>query len=386
MDDFVNEINNSCECFKKLIETQLSRVSKLKLESDFVDYSKLKTIVIGFCGGDGIGPLIVDQARTILENLLKTELQTGQIEFKNISGLTIENRVKLKQTLPDDVLDQIKSCNVFLKGPTLTPRKGDGFVELESANVALRRELDLFANVRPIKVKSKGIDWVFFRENTEDSYALGSKGLNVGPDLAFDFKVITRQASIRIAKMAFEFAKRNGYKKVTAVTKANILKTTDGNFLQFCKEVAKNYPGIQFNDIYVDIATAKLIDEREQKNFSVFVLPNLYGDIITDEAAQIQGGVGTAGSANLGFKHAMFEAVHGCAPQMFVEKREKYADPSSILRASVMMLEHIGFVNQANRLNKALDYCAFEMPNCKVTGFSDGATTEQFAQNVLSKL
>ena len=386
MDDLTKEILIGCERFKKLIESQLQRVEGLKSGVDFVDYSKKSKIILGFCGGDGIGPLIVEQARRVLECLLKNELESGKVKFKSIDGLAIENRAKLRQTLPEDVLNQINSCDVFLKGPTLTPRKGDGFPMLESANVALRRELDLFANVRPIKVNSKGIDWTFFRENTEDLYALGSNGLEIGPDLAFDFKVISKLATERIAKMAFDFAKRTGRKQVTVVTKANILKTTDGNFLQTCSEVAKKFPEIEFNDIYVDIATAKLIDEREQKNFSVFVLPNLYGDILTDEAAQIQGGVGTAGSANIGCCHAMFEAVHGCAPQMFVENRQQYADPSSIMRASAMMLEHVGFNQKANILNSVLDYCCFEQKNFKITGFDDGATTEQFTDYVLQTL
>lgn len=372
--------------FEKLIKTQLQRVEKLKQNQSFVNYEKLEKIVIGFCDGDGIGPLIVDGARQVLSSLLKDELESGRVEFKQIEGLTIENRVVAKKTVPDDVLAEIKKCNVFLKGPTTTPKKGDGLPELESANVFLRRELDLFANVRPIKVKSKSIDWVFFRENTEGSYALGSSGLEIGPDLAVDFTITTRQASKRIARMAFEFAKKTGRKRLTVVTKANIVKKTDGSFLSCCCEVAKDYPEIELTDLFIDIATAKLIDEHEQSGFSVFVLPNLYGDIITDEAAQIQGGIGTAGSANIGTRYAMFEAVHGSAPQMFVERRQQFADPSSILRASVMMLDHIGFTDKALKLSNALDYCIFENSKFRVTGYSDGATTSEFVSSLLKTI
>lgn len=369
--------------FDELVKMQLKRIEMLKKNSSFVDFSKLDEIVIGFCGGDGIGPLIVDEAMKILEVVLNDELKVGRVRFKKIEGLTIENRVKLANTLPDEVLSEIKGCNVFLKGPTTTPKRGDGLLPLESANVALRRELDLFANVRPIKIESEGIDWVFFRENTEGAYALGSCGLNIGPNLAVDFTVTTKPATFRIAKMAFDFARANGRRRLTIVTKANILKTTDGNFLAYCKEVAKDYPEIEVDDIFIDIATAKLIDKAERHRFSVFLLPNLYGDIITDEAAQIQGGVGTAGSANIGTKHAMFEAVHGSAPQMFTQKRQQYADPSSIIRAAAMMLGHVGFVKKAERLNKALDFCMFDEKKIKVTGFSDGATTKEFGAYVL---
>lgn len=378
--------NNYLNHFEKLVEMQLKRVEQLKKSSELVNFKNLEKLTIGFCGGDGIGPLIVEQAMRVLKFLLKNELETGKVEFKKIEGLTIENRVSQLKTLPDDVLSEIKSCDVFLKGPTTTPKRGDGLPQLESANVALRRELDLFANVRPIKIKEKEIDWVFFRENTEGSYALGSCGLNIGPDLAIDFTVTTKPATVRIAKMAFDFARSTGRKKLTVVTKANILKTTDGNFLADCKQVAKDYPEIELTDLFIDIATAKLLDENERSKFSVFLLPNLYGDIITDEAAQIQGGVGTAGSANLGAKHAMFEAVHGSAPQMFLEKRQQFANPSSIIRAGAMMLNHVGFEEQAQKLNLAIDSCVYGPDRLKITGFSDGVTTEEFANELLQRL
>ena len=208
---------------------------------------------------------------------------------------------------------------------------------IESANVAMRKALDLYANVRPVRVPEKGIDWTFFRENTEGSYAVGSYGVNVTDDLAVDFCVTTTEGSRRIARRAFEYAKANGKDRVSVVTKANIIKTTDGKFLNICRDIAKDYPDITVDEWYIDIMTAKLIDEKRRTSFKVFVLPNLYGDIITDEAAEFQGGVGTAGSANIGSKYAMFEAIHGSAPRMIQEGRGKYADPCSMLRATVML-------------------------------------------------
>ena len=293
-------INNATEKFAELLKKQLERAEKLNQNEDFTDFTALDKIVIGIIPGDGIGPIILREAENILNFLLKDEIKSGKVELKKIEGLTIENRVKQLKSIPDDVMAEIKKCNVLLKGPTTTPSKGDGLPNLESANVTMRRELDLFANVRPVKVPEKGIDWTFFRENTEGSYAVGSQGINVTDDLAVDFCIHTTGGCERIARAAFEFAKNNGKKRVSAVTKANIIKTTDGKFLDICKEVAKDYPGITLDSWYVDIMTANLINEDIRSSFEVFVLPNLYGDIITDEAAQIQGGVGTAGSSNLG--------------------------------------------------------------------------------------
>ena len=172
-------------------------------------------------------------------------------------------------------------------------------------------------------------------------------------------------------------------KKVSIITKANVIKTTDGNFLRDCKKVAEEFPEIEVDDWYLDITTAKLIDKYRRKDFSVFILPNLYGDIITDEAAEFQGGVGTAGSANLGKRYAMFEAIHGSAPRMVAEGRDVYADPCSILRASVLLLSHIGFQEQADKLEKALDICMFKEQKLKITGRKDGATTKEFGDYVM---
>lgn len=383
MNDYINK---ATEKFAELLKKQLERAEKLNQNEDFTDFTALDKIVIGIIPGDGIGPIILREAENILNFLLKDEIRSGKVELKKIEGLTIENRVKQLKSIPDDVMAEIKKCNVLLKGPTTTPSKGDGLPNLESANVTMRRELDLFANVRPVKVPEKGIDWTFFRENTEGSYAVGSQGINVTDDLAVDFCIHTTGGCERIARAAFEFAKNNGKKRVSAVTKANIIKTTDGKFLDICKKVAEDYPGIALDSWYVDIMTANLINEDIRSSFEVFVLPNLYGDIITDEAAQIQGGVGTAGSSNLGKKYAMFEAIHGSAPRMVEEGIAEYANPSSILRAAEMLLRHIGFADKAHLLDEALTICAEKEKKVVVTGNKDGATAEEFAGYVMETM
>ena len=200
--------------FEGIVKAQLERVERLKNEQDFTDYQSLERIVIGVIGGDGIGPAITDQAKRVLEHLLKADVQKGKVEINVIDGLTIENRAACGKAIPDDVLEKIKKCNVLLKGPTTTPRKGDKWANVESANVAMRKELDLFANVRPVVISEQGIDWTFFRENTECLYAMGSQGVNISDDLAIDFRVITSQGTERIARLAFEYARANGKKKV----------------------------------------------------------------------------------------------------------------------------------------------------------------------------
>ena len=334
-----------------VLQQQMERVERLKTAEPPVDFTSVSPIIVGVLGGDGIGPYIAAEAQRVLEYLLRDQVISGKVEFRVLEGLTIENRAAQMQSIPDDVLAEIKKCHVTLKGPTHTPEQGDGWPNLESANVAMRKELDLFANVRPVRIPADGIDWTFFRENTEDLYAVGSQGINVDSDLAIDFRVITRPGSQRIIDAAFEYAKRTGKTKVTAVTKANVVKTTDGNFLNQAQETAKNYPGIELDAWYIDIMTAKLLDPARRAEFQVLVMPNLYGDILTDEAGQIQGGVGTAGSANLGNQSSMFEAIHGSAPRMVQEGRAQYADPSSILRAGAMLMEHIGFPEQGQKLH-----------------------------------
>ena len=380
------QIKIAQEKFAQLLEEQLARVERMKEQGDAIDYSTLDNIVIGVVGGDGIGPAITHHAQRVLEYLLEKEIRAGKITIKTIDGLTIENRVKVGKPIPDDVLAELKKCHVILKGPTTTPQAGDPYPNIESANVAMRKELDLFANVRPVSVPSEGIDWTFFRENTEGAYAVGSKGFHVTDDLAVDFTVTTTEGTERIARAAFEYAKKAGKKRVTAVTKANVVKTTDGKFLDICKRIATEYPGIQLDDWYIDIMTAKLIDKKRRGQFEVLVCPNLYGDILTDEAAEFQGGVGTAGSANIGKKYAMFEAIHGSAPRMVSEGREIYADPCSMLRASVMLLEHIGYVGIARQLAAALDTCMYEEKKLVITGRADGATGDEFVGYLMGKL
>jgi len=379
-------IERAKEHFGGLLEAQLQRVDQMKSGDDWADYSSLQPIVIGVIGGDGIGPYITEQAVRVLKYVLAEQMADGKVELRDIPGLDIESRVKAMKALPDDVLKALKQCHVILKGPLTTPKKGDKWPNLESANVSMRRELDLFANVRPVKVPEKGIDWIFFRENTEGEYVLGSLGLAVTDDLSVDFKVITTPGAERIVRLAFEYAKNNGINRVSAVTKANVIKATDGKFLETARRVASEYPEIEFDDWFVDIMAAKLVDEKRRRDFKVIVLPNLYGDILTDEAAEFQGGVGTAGSANIGKRYAMFEAIHGSAPRMVEEGRTAYADPASMMRACVMMLRHIGFVDQAARLEMALDICGQLERKVVVTGRSDGATGAQFADYVMETL
>ncbi len=374
------------EHFARLLERQLARVEQMKRETEWIDYATLKPIKIGIIGGDGIGPFIAAEAQRVLQFLLKEEEESGKVQFNVIEGLTIERRAEVGKAIPDDVLEEIKKCHVHLKGPTTTPRKGDPWPNVESANVAMRKELELFANVRPVKVTKEGIDWTFFRENTEGSYALGSDGLNVSDDLAVDFTIATTQGTERLIRLAFEYARKNNIKKVTLVTKANVIKTTDGKFLDIGYRIAKEYPEIECDDWYIDIMTAKLVDPKRRTQFRVLALPNLYGDILTDEAAEFQGGVGTAGSANIGKRYAMFEAIHGSAPRMVKEGRAKYADPASMIRAAAMLLRHIGFEAKAKSLEMALDICGQFEKKVRITGRSDGATSKEYADYLMETL
>ncbi|MDR0524078.1 MAG: isocitrate/isopropylmalate dehydrogenase family protein [Candidatus Methanoplasma sp.] len=371
------------ERYGRLLRQQLERVESLKTEGDWTDFSKLDRLVIGVCGGDGIGPYICASAQRVMEFLLADMIRSGKAEVRVIDGLTIERRAEVMKAIPDDTLEELKKCHVILKGPTTTPKKGDRWPNIESANVAMRKQLDLFANVRPVSVPELGISWTFFRENTEGSYALGSDGINVSDDLAMDFCVATTQGTERIIRAGFEFARKSGQNYVSLVTKANIIKTTDGKFLSIAEKVAKEYPEVRWDDWFIDIMTAKLIDPARRSDFRVFVLPNLYGDIITDEAAQIQGGVGTAGSANLGKRYAMFEAIHGSAPRMVDEGRAKYADPCSMIKAVSLMLSHIGEAEKARRLDMALDVCVQFEKRLVMTGRPNGATGDEFAGYVM---
>ena len=372
--------------FEALARRQMERAERMKKGAEWVDYSKIKPIIVGILGGDGIGPFIADEAEKVLRHIMKDELDSGKIEFRTIEGLTIEKRAEVMKAIPDDVLEEIKKCHVTLKGPTTTPRKGDPWPNIESANVAMRKELDLFANVRPVKVPKEGINWTFFRENTEGEYVLGSEGVEVNEDVAFDFKVITSQGAERIIRLAFDYADKNKIDKVTVVTKANVVKTTDGKFLKIGQEIAREYPHIEMDDWYIDIMTAKLVDVKRRTQFKVIVLPNLYGDILTDEAAEFQGGVGTAGSANIGKQYSMFEAIHGSAPRMVKEGRAKYADPCSMIKAGAMMIRHLGYEDRANKLEMALEICGQFEKKLVMTGRDNGATGSEYVEYLLETM
>ena len=368
------DINQACEAFKKILEEQMARVAAM--DATKTDFTTKKTVTIGIVDGDGIGPIITKQAARVLEKLLADEIAAGSIVIKYIEGLTIENRIACNQPVPADVLAEIKTCDVLLKGPTTTPHGGT----MESANVSLRRELDLYANCRPVTIPEKNIDWMFFRENTEGEYVLGSRGVEL-PGMAVDFKVTTDAGTKRIARAAFEYARNNGKTHVSVVTKANIMKKTDGKFTALCHEIAAEYPEITVEDYYIDIMTANLLKEPLREKFQVVLLPNLYGDIITDEAAQIQGGVGTAGSSNVGDRYAMFEAIHGSAPRMIERGMGDYANPASIIKAGAMLLRHICRIEAAEKLEKA-------MASCTVEVFSDGsaATASEYTDALMELL
>ena len=372
-------IDNAVEQFRTLITEQLARQNRMEAGEAAKDFANLPHLTIGICGGDGIGPIITHAGEDVLRFLLADDVAAGRVEFREIDGLTIERREEVGKAIPDDTLAALRECDVILKGPTTTPHGGN----LESANVAMRRELDLYANVRPTCVPELGIDWVFYRENSEGEYVLGSRGVEIPDKLAMDFKVTTDAGTRRIARAAFEYAKNNGKDNVAIVTKANIMKKTDGNFSRICHEIAADYPGITAEDWYIDIMTANLVNEARQSQFQVFVLPNLYGDIITDEAAQIQGGVGTAGSANIGDQYAMFEAIHGSAPRMIEMGRGDYANPASVLKACAMLLRHIGKAAEAEKLEKALAICNEKM---NMTGRPGGNTCAEFAQAIMTEV
>ncbi|MBR5023404.1 MAG: isocitrate/isopropylmalate dehydrogenase family protein [Oscillospiraceae bacterium] len=360
--------------FEVLLREQLQRLETL--DKPQKAFSAMESVTVGIIPGDGIGAVIVPQAVRVLNRLLKDEIADGRVVLKHIDGLTIENRLARNQSVPSEVLEEIKACDVLLKGPTTTPNGGS----MESANVTLRRELDLYANVRPVVVPEENIDWIFYRENTEGEYVLGSRGIEL-PGMAVDFKVTTDAGTRRIARAAFDYARQNGKTRVTVVTKANIMKKTDGKFSAICREVAADYPEITTDECYVDIMTANLINPDVRSGFQVMLLPNLYGDIVTDEAAQIQGGVGTAGSANIGNQYAMFEAVHGSAPALMEAGLGEYANPASILKATAMLLRHIGRTTAAQKLENALQICSIAP-----TGKADGPTAKEYTDNLLAIL
>ena len=371
------------EKFGELIRSEFQRNERMKSDNGYTDFDKLDKIVVGVLPGDGIGPVIMKQALRVLDNLLAQEIKSGRIEIRTIEGMTIENRAARLQSLPDDVFEEIKKCNVLIKGPMVTPRAGEPWPNLVSANSLLRRGLELFAAVRPIRIPDKGIDWTFFRENIEGEYIWGNKGIQVSEDLAVDFKVQTKQGSERIARAAFEYARKNGKKNVTIVTKANIVKLADGNFIKAVRKVGEEYPDIEIQERLVDAMCAKMLDPEFNKGIEVIVLPNLYGDIVTDVAAEHQGGLGTASSSNLGSRYAMFEAIHGTAPFLISHGRGDYADPCSLIRAAGMLMAHIGYGDRKAVLDKALDICTVTERKKVVTTDVDGASAAEFTDYLL---
>lgn len=379
-------VTRALEQLAVLLEAQVQRAQGLESGGSPLDYTQVRPLVIGVIPGDGIGPGIAREAVRVLRRIVQAEIVDGRLELRTIEGLTLENRLRCGQAIPPEVLEAIRACHVVLKGPTTTPDRNGPNQNLESANVALRRELDLFANVRPVRVPSRGLDWTFFRENTEGPYPLGSHGIRVTADLAVDLSITTTAGSRRILRMAFEHARARGIDCVIGVAMPNLIKTTDGMFMQIGEEMAAEFPGIRWEAWHADLAAARLADLSRATGTCVFVMPNLYGDILTEEAAVLQGGVGTVGSASIGMRHAVFEPIHGSATRMVQEGRGHYADPSSLLRAAAMMLRHVGMHQRADTLDMALDIVNHFDRQVVVTGRPGGATTQAFTDHLLNTL
>lgn len=382
----MENIKQAQEKLGALIENESKRIERMKEASELTDFKKKEKIIIGILPGDGVGPILMEQALRVLNELAGAEIESGKLEVRTIEGMTIENRVAKMESLPSDILPEIKACDVLVKGPMVTPRAGEGLPNLVSANSLLRRELELFAAVRPIKIPEKNIDWTFFRENIEGEYIWGDKGIQVDEDLAVDFKVQTKQGSERIARAAFEFARKNGKKNVTIVTKANIVKLADGNFIKAVRKVGEEYPEIEIQERLVDAMCAKMLDESFNQGIEVVVLPNLYGDIVTDVAAEHAGGLGNACSSNIGNQYALFEAIHGTAPYLISHGRGAYANPCSLIRAIGQMLVHIGYADRNQLLEKALDICTVTEKKLVVTTFAEDASAAEFTDYLLDTI
>jgi isocitrate dehydrogenase (NAD+) len=325
--------------------------------------------------GDGIGP-------EVAEATLRAVQATGVDICWRRAELNEAIILEAGKTLPQYLLDSLHETRVGLKGPVTTPI-AEGF---QSVNVALRKALDLFANVRPIKtlpgIKTRfqdiRIDMVIFRENTEDLYS----GLEheIVKDVVTSLKVITRSASERIARYAFSYAQKNGRKHVTAIHKANIMKLADGLFLRCCREVAKEYPDIQYKELIVDNASMQLVLRPE--TFDILLLPNLYGDIVSDLAAGLVGGLGIVPGANMGESHAVFEAVHGSAPDIAGQGK---ANPTALMLSAVMLLTHLGEAEAAQKLQNAVE--AVYREGKHLTGDVGGtASTQEFTDAVVSTM
>ncbi len=325
--------------------------------------------------GDGIGPEVSHAARRAID-------ATGVSIDWEIAELNSDLILKTGQSLPQNVLESLDRTRVGLKGPVSTPIAG-GF---SSVNVALRKKLDLYANVRPVRslpgIASRfsdvQIDMVIFRENTEDLYS----GIEheVVPDVVTGIKVITRTASIRIAEYAFNFADQVGRKKIAAIHKANIMKLADGLFLRCCREVAARHPHIEYKELIVDNAAMQLVMRPEE--FDILLLPNLYGDIVSDLCAGLVGGLGIVPGANMGDTHAVFEAVHGSAPDI---AGKGIANPTAMMLCGVLMLTHLKELGAANRLQRAIEavYAAKKHTTGDVGGHS---STEEFTDAIIAAI
>jgi isocitrate dehydrogenase (NAD+) len=332
------------------------------------------THTITLIPGDGIGPEV---SRAVVQILEATGLQVKWETFSAGAGAIVEHGT----TLPPVLLDSIRKNKVALKGPLGTPI-GEGFT---SVNVGLRKALDLYANLRPVRnlpaVKSRfdDVDLVIVRENTEDLYA----GLEhtIVPGVVESLKIITATASTRIAKFAFEYARRHGRRKVSAIHKANIMKLSDGLFLDCARKTAKDFSDIEYDEVIVDAACMHLVMRPEK--FDVLLLPNLYGDIVSDLGAGLVGGLGVVPSANLGMDGVgVFEAVHGTAPDI---AGKNLANPTALLLSSVLMLRHLREDARANRVMVALEDVL--AAGTTVTGDLGGsATTTAFADAVCAAL
>lgn len=323
--------------------------------------------------GDGIGREISESVRAVsaaLNTGIEWQECEAGAEYAEVSG----------ELIAPGTLDAIEACGWALKGPTATPI-GKGF---RSINVQLRQRFATYANLRPVHTlpgvptRFENVDLVIVRENTEDLY----KGIEymLTDDIANGVKLITRPACEKICRFAFDYARKNGRKKVTAVHKANIMKLTDGLFLRTFREVAEDYPDIEANDCIIDALCMKLVQRPEQ--FDMLVAPNLYGDIISDLCAGLVGGLGFAPSANIGDKTRIYEAVHGSAPDIAGQDK---ANPSAILMAFAMMLNDLGMTDKADKLNAAIQT---QVAEGKVITADIGGTagTKEFTQAVIARL
>lgn len=323
--------------------------------------------------GDGIGPEVTGAARKVIE-AAGVKVNWDVVE----AGAKVMD--EYKTPLPDYVLDSIRKNKIALKGPVTTP-VGSGF---RSVNVALRQAFNLYANVRPIKTyegiptRYEDVDLIIVRENTEDLYA--GVEHKIGDYAAESIKIITREASTKIAKFAFDMAKNQNRKKVTAVHKANIMKYSDGLFLECARNVAKEYSDVEFEDMIVDAMSMKLVQNPEK--YDVLVMPNLYGDILSDMAAGLVGGLGVAPGANIGEEISVFESIHGSAPDI---AGENIANPTAAILSGVMMLRFIGEMEAADKIDNAIKN-VLKAGKVLTVDLGGKATTDEFTEEVISNL